>query len=106
MYHVCGSHKYASFRSPRFQLWKMEMSKGLGCCFEAHHFICTEAQGCSWPASALSRDVGVGVMQGTQSPLNGDFGSRTFNWLYQNFLVTAQQSKAFAIQAFFLPSPP
>ena len=32
MYHVCGSHKYASFRSPRFQLQKMKMTKGLGCC--------------------------------------------------------------------------
>ena len=106
MYHVCGNHKYASFSSPRFQLRKMEMTKGLGCCFEAHHFIFTEAQGCSWPASALSRDAGVGVIQDTQAPLNGDFGSRTFNQLYQNFLVTALQSKGFAIYAFFLPFPP
>ena len=62
MYHVCGSQMYASFRSPRSQLRKMELSKGLGCWFEAHHCICTEAQGCSWPASALSRDAGVGLI--------------------------------------------
>lgn len=61
MYHVCGSHKYASFRSPRFQLWKMEMTKGLDAVLKP---ITSSVQRpkAVLGHGALSRDVGVGVI--------------------------------------------